>query len=44
MVKTSLANAENMGSVLGWGAKILMAKKKKNINNRSDFVTNSIKI
>ena len=27
MVKTSPANAGSMGSVLGWGAKILMAKK-----------------
>ena len=47
MVKTLTSNAGGAGLIPGLGAKILHAlqpkKKKKNINNRSSIVTNSIK-
>ena len=47
MVKTSLSSAWGKGATSGWGAKILHAsqqKKKKKILNRSNIVTNLIKI
>ena len=46
MLKTSPSKAGVEGSIPGWGAKILHTswlKKKKNPQNRSDVVTNSIK-
>ena len=40
VVRALPSNVEGEGLIPGWGAKI---KKKKNINNRSNIVTNSIK-
>ena len=41
VVRALPSNVEGEGLIPGWGAKI--QKKKKNINNRSNIVTNSIK-
>ena len=47
MVKTSPSNAAGVDAIPGQGAKIphpsWPKKKKRNINNRSNIVTNSIK-
>ena len=44
MVKTSPSNARGVGSIPGWGTKIPHASgPKKQTNNRSNIVTNSIK-
>ena len=45
MVKTASSNVGCVGSVSGWGAKILhvVAKKTKETQSRSDIVTDSTK-
>ena len=42
VVKTVPSNAGGVGSIPGWGAKILHVLQPKN-QNRSNIVTNSIK-
>ena len=46
VVKTCPSNAAGVGSMLGQGAKIPYASQSRNqtINNRSNIITNSIKI
>ena len=46
MVETSSSNTEGVGSIPGWGAKLLHASwlTNQNMNNRNNTVTNSIEI
>ena len=46
MVKTSSSNGGGVGSIPGWGAKIPHASwpKNQNIKNKSNIVTNSIRL